>query len=87
MAPGAVKYFVARSNRRVGLRLLICIEFTRWLVEHLFRVAEDEFRLTHFEGRSYASVKRHLALCLTALAFVLLHTTRLRGKNPAVTLE
>jgi len=76
---GEVKYFIARSNRRVGLRLLLRVGFTRWHVEHLFRVAKDEVGLTHFEGRSYVSLKRHLALCLTVMAFVSLHTTRLRG--------
>ena len=80
---GEVKYFIARSNRRVGLRLMLRVGFTRWHVEHLFRVAKDEVGLTHFEGRSYVSLKRHLALCLTVLAFVSLHTTRLRGKKSA----
>ena len=78
---GEVKYFIARSNRRVGLRRLLRVGFTRWHVEHLFRVAKDEIGLTHFEGRSYVSLKRHLALCLTAMAFVSLHTMRLRGKK------
>jgi len=78
---GEVKYFIARSNRRVGLRLLLRVGFTRWHVEHLFRVAKDEVGLTHFEGRSYVSLKRHLALCLTVMAFVSLHTMRLREKK------
>ena len=84
---GEVKYVIARANKRTGLRGLLRVGFTRWHVEHLFRVAKGEVGLTHFEGRSYVSLKRHLALCLTAMAFVSRHTTRLRGKNPAVTLE
>ena len=84
---GEVKYFIARSNRRTGLRRLLQVGFTRWNVEHLFRVAKGEIGLTHFEGRSYVSLKRHLALCLTAMAFVVLHTMRLQKKNPKVTLE
>lgn len=78
---GEVKYFIARSNRRTGLRTLLRVGFTRWHVEHLFRVAKSEIGLTHFEGRSYVSLKRHMALCLAALAFVSLHTTRLREKK------
>ncbi len=39
--------------------------------------------LTHFEGRSYVSLKRHLALCLVALAFVSLHTMQLWGEKSA----
>ena len=79
---GEVKYFIARSNRRVGLRTLLRVGFTRWHVEHVFRVAKDEIGLTHFEGRSYVSLKRHLALCVTVMAFVSLHTMRLRGEKP-----
>src|SRR5208283_3852038 len=44
--------------------------------------AKSEVGLTHFEGRSYVSLKRHWALCLVALAFVSLHTMRLRGEKP-----
>ena len=59
---GEVKYFIARSDKRVGLRALLRVGFSRWHVEHLFRVAKSEIGLTHFEGRSYVSLKRHLAL-------------------------
>ena len=79
---GEVKYFIARANKRTGLRVLLRVGFTRWHVEHLFRVAKGEVGLTHFEGRSYVSLKRHLALCLTAMAFVSRHTMRLRGEKP-----
>jgi SRSO17 transposase len=78
---GEIKYFIARMRRRVSLRRLLQVAFTRWNVEHTFRVAKSEIGLTHFEGRSYKSLKRHLALCLLALAFVALHTMRLRGEK------
>jgi len=78
---GEVKYFIARTRRRTGLRRLLQVAFTRWNVEHVFRVAKSEVGLTHFEGQSYVSLKRHLALCLVALAFVALHTMRLRGEK------
>jgi SRSO17 transposase len=78
---GEVKYFIARTRRRTSLRRLLHVAFTRWNVEHMFRVAKSEVGLTHFEGRSYVSLKRHLALCLVALAFVALHTMRLRGEK------
>jgi SRSO17 transposase len=76
---GEIKYFISRSRRRVSLRSLLAVAFTRWNVEHLFRVGKSEVGLTHFEARSYRSLKRHLALCLVVLAFVALHTMRLRG--------
>jgi SRSO17 transposase len=84
---GEVKYFLTNASRRIGLRRVLRAAFVRWNVEPVFRVAKSEIGLTHFEGRSYVSLKRHLALCLLARAFVALHTMRLRGKNPAVTLE
>ena len=79
---GEIKYFIARSRRRVHVRRLLMVAFARWNVEHIFRVGKSEVGLTHFEARSYVSLKRHLALCLIVLAFVALHTLRLRGEKP-----
>ena len=85
---GAVKYFLANAPRRIGLRRVLLAAFVRWNVEHVFRIAKSEVGLTHFEGRSDVSLKRHWTLCLVALAFVSLHTLQLwGGENPAVTLE
>ena len=78
---GAVKYFLANAPRRIGLQSVLKAAFVRWNVEHAFRIAKGEVGLTHFEGRSDVSLKRHLALCLVALAFVSLHTMRLRGEK------
>ncbi len=77
---GEKKYFLTNAPRRIGLRRVLLAAFVRWHVEHVFRVAKSEVGLTHFEGRSYVSLKRHLALCLLALAFVSLHTMQLWGK-------
>jgi SRSO17 transposase len=79
---GEVKYFLTNAPRPVGLRQLLAVGFTRWHVEHVFRVAKSEIGLTHFEGRSYVSLMRHLALCLVMMAFVALHAERLRGEKP-----
>lgn len=81
---GEVKYFVANAARRVKLATVLRVAFVRWNVEHCFRVAKSEIGLTHFEGRSYVGLMRHLVLCLTALTFVALHTERLRGEKPGV---
>jgi SRSO17 transposase len=80
---GEKKYFLTNAPRRIGLRRVLLAAFVRWHVEHVFRVAKSEVGLTHFEGRSYVSLKRHWALCLVALAFVSLHTTQLRGEKSA----
>jgi SRSO17 transposase len=79
---GEVKYFISRARTRVRIGRVLAAGFARWNVEHVFRIAKGEIGLTHFEGRSYVSLKRHLALCLVVLAFVAVHTTRLRGEKP-----
>lgn len=78
---GEIKYFITNAPRNIGVRRVLQAAFVRWNVEHVFRVAKSEVGLTHFEGRSYMSLKRHLALCLVAMAFVSLHTMRLRGEK------
>jgi SRSO17 transposase len=79
---GERKYFLTNAPRRIGVRRVLAAGFVRWNVEHVFRVAKGEVGLAHFEGRSYVSLKRHLALCLVVLAFVSLRTLRLRGEEP-----
>jgi SRSO17 transposase len=79
---GEVKYFLTNAPKRIGLRRVLAAAFVRWTVEHLFRIAKTEIGLTHFEGRSYVSLMRHLALCLVVMAFVTLHTMRLWGGKP-----
>jgi SRSO17 transposase len=78
---GEIKYFISRTRTRVRVERVLAAGFVRWNVEHVFRVGKSEVGLTHFEGRSYVSLKRHLALCLVAMAFVTLHATRLRGEK------
>jgi SRSO17 transposase len=79
---GEIKYFISRTRTRVRLGRVLAAGFVRWNVEHVFRVGKSEVGLTHFEGRSYVSLKRHLALCLVAMAFVALHAMRWRGGKP-----
>jgi SRSO17 transposase len=78
---GEKKYFITNAAGRIGVRRVLAVAFVRWNVEHVFRVAKGEFGLTHFEGRSYVSLKRHFVLCLVVMTFVTLHTQRLRGKK------
>ena len=81
-ATGEVKYFVTNA---VGepLGRLLAVAFRRATVEHAFRVAKTEARLTHFEGRQYVGLVRHQLLTLVVLGFVAVHTERLRGEKPA----
>jgi SRSO17 transposase len=80
-ATGEVKYFL--TNAPTGrLGRILRVAFCRWHVEHVFRVAKSEAGLTHYEGRDYTGLMRHLVLGLVVLGFVAVHTERLRGEKP-----
>lgn len=51
-------------------------------MEHAFRLGKQEAGLTHYEGRDYTGLLRHLILALVVLGFVAVHTERLRGEKP-----
>ena len=76
---GEVKYFVSNAPRRVALERLLRVAFSRWKIEHCFRVIKSEVGLTHYEGRNYTGLMRHMIMCLTVMGFAALHTERLRG--------
>ena len=77
-----VKYFVTNATDEPLSRVL-AVAFRRATIEHSFRVAKSEAGLTHYEGRQYVGLLRHLILCLVVLGFVSIHTDRLRGEKPA----
>ena len=59
----------------------LALAIGRWNVEHALRVAKSELGFTHFEGRRYVALMRHLSLCLLTLTFVADQTDRLRGEK------
>ena len=79
VATGEVKYFISNAPTETPVEKLLRVAFTRWNVEHTFRVAKSEIGFGHFEGRSYVALLRHLILCLVVMGFVAEHTDRLRG--------
>lgn len=78
---GAVKYFVSNAPPRTALLTLMKVAFTRWGVEHVFRLAKTEVGFGHFEGRSYTGLIRHMTLCQLVLLFAAEQTDRLRGEK------
>jgi len=80
-ATGEVKYFLSNAAADTPLAKLLRVAFTRWNVEHMFRVAKSEIGFGHFEGRSYVALMRHLILCLVVMGFVAEHMDRLRGEK------
>jgi SRSO17 transposase len=81
LATGEVKYFISNAPADTPVEKLLRVAFTRWNVEHTFRVAKSEIGFGHFEGRSYVALMRHMILCLLVMGFVAEHTDRLRGEK------
>jgi SRSO17 transposase len=81
VATGEVKYFLSNASADTALEQLLRVAFTRWNVEHTFRVAKTEIGFGHFEGRSYVALMRHMILCVIVMGFVAEHTDRLRKKK------
>jgi SRSO17 transposase len=76
-----VKYFLSNAPPRTALQTLLDVAFTRANVEHVFRVAKSEIGFSHFEGRNYVGLLRHLILCQLVMTFVAEQTDRLRGEK------
>jgi len=81
---GEVKDFVSNAPVRTSLKRMLEAAFSRWGIEHLFRVAKTEIGLGHDEGRRYRGLMRHMMLCQLTLLFVAEQTERLRGEKPTV---
>jgi SRSO17 transposase len=80
-ATGEEKFFLSNAPADAVVEVLVRVGFCRWNVEHTFRVCKSELGFTHFEGRHYQGLLRHLSLSLVALSFVAEHTARLRGEK------
>jgi SRSO17 transposase len=81
---GEEKFFLSNAPPETPVERLVRVAFRRANVEHTFRVCKSELGFTHFEGRDYTALMRHLTLCLAALGFVAEHTQRLRGEKSGV---
>jgi SRSO17 transposase len=79
-----IKYFVSNAPPQTSLMKLLKVAFSRWNIEHVFRVAKTEIGFGHFEGRSWLGLLRHMILCQTVLLFVAEQTNRLRGEKSRV---
>jgi SRSO17 transposase len=78
---GEVKYFVSNAPPRTALRRLLPVAFQRWNIEHAFRVAKSEIGFSHYEGRNYQGLMRHMVLCQLVMLFLAEHTARPRGEK------
>ena len=80
-ATGEEKFFLSNAAVETAVAVLVRVAFRRACVEHSFRVSKTELGFSHFEGRDYGALQRHLSLCLVALAFAAEYTEQLRGEK------
>jgi len=80
---GEEAFAVSNASPECPVERLVSVAFVRGRVEHLFRVCKSELGFTHFEGRNYVALMRHLVACVAMMAFVAEHTDRLRGEKSA----
>ena len=75
------KYFLSNAPPRTALKTLLGVAFTRAKIEHIFRVLKSEIGFSHFEGRSYRGLMRHMILCQLVMTFIAEQAVPLRGKK------
>jgi SRSO17 transposase len=78
---GEEKYFLSNAPPQASVRTLLRVGFSRWNVEHALRLSKSEVGLSHYEGRNYIGLMRHLTLCLLMLTFAADQAERLRGEK------
>jgi len=75
------KYWISNAPPGSDVSLLLKVAFSRARIEHCFRIASQELGMSHFEGRSYTGLMRHLILCQLVMLFAAEQTDRLRGEK------
>ncbi len=69
---GETKYFLSNAPPETTVRQLLKVAFSRWPIERCFEDQKGEVGLTHWEGRRWIGLKRHLIL--TAVSHLFLAT-------------
>lgn len=77
------KYFLANAAD-VPLAEILCVAFSRFHIEHLFREGKSAVGLNEYQVRCYRSLIRHLILSNLSLLFLAEETDKLRGEKPLV---
>jgi SRSO17 transposase len=65
-----VKYFLSNAPIDTPLATLLCVAFSRWHIERIFREAKNETGFDHFEGRTYIGLMRHMVLTSLSLLYL-----------------
>jgi len=78
---GERKYFLSNAPSNTGLKKLLQVAFSRWPIERCFEDQKGEVGLTHWEGRTWLGLQRHLILTSVSYLFLVTACQRLRGKK------
>jgi SRSO17 transposase len=63
-------YYLVFAPPGSNLAELAAVAGLRWAVEECFERAKDDLGLDHCEARSWHGWRRHMSLCMAALAFL-----------------
>ena len=78
--PQEIKFFISNAPSGTPLEVLLHVAFSRWHIERCFEDEKTELGLSHFEGRSYKGLLRHLIITsLTHLFLAELHQSLTQG--------
>lgn len=78
---GERKYFISNAPAKTPLKKLLQVAFSRWTIERCFEDQKGEVGLTHWEGRTWTGLQRHLILTSVSHLFLAIACQRLRGKK------
>jgi SRSO17 transposase len=78
---GEIKYFLSNAPWGTPLGKLLEIAFSRWPIEQCFEEQKGEVGLTHWEGRLWLSLQRHLILTSVTYLFLSMARQRLAEKK------
>lgn len=78
---GERKYFLSNAPADTPLQELLRVAFSRWPIERCFEDQKGEVGLSHWEGRKWLGLQRHLILTSVSYLFLAIACQRLRGKK------
>jgi SRSO17 transposase len=78
---GETKYFLSNAPPKTPVKTLLAVAFSRWPIERCFEDHKGELGLTHWEGRHWIGLKRHLILTAVSYLFLATACQRLRKKK------
>jgi SRSO17 transposase len=78
---GEIKYFLSNAPPKTPVKKLLQVAFSRWPIERCFEDHKGEVGLTHWEGRVWVGLERHLILTAVSYLFLAIACQRLREKK------